>query len=43
MAVRLKEGKMTVPTRWDLAKLDLGPVVIFIAGFLCGVFVPFWH
>jgi hypothetical protein len=34
---------LSAPTRWDLAKLDLGPVVIFIAGFLCGVFVPFWH
>jgi hypothetical protein len=34
---------MTAPTRWDLAKLDLGPAIVFIAGFLCGVFVPFWH
>ncbi len=25
-------------TRWELARMDLGPAVVFFAGFLCGMF-----
>jgi hypothetical protein len=33
---------MTAPSRWDLAKLDLGPVIVFIAGILVGLFGAGW-